>query len=431
MSGLFGSLHTASSGMRANQTVIQTINHNITNMNTPGYTRQRAELTANRAYATPGKNTATKYAGQLGQGANVTSITRIRNSFYDYHYRTESHNYANASVKYDYYSHIENVFNEPSDTAISSTLNRFFDSFTELSKNPDSIASKKYVLENAQLLTNILNQTVQKLDNLKSNIAVQEETIINDVNRILDELQTLEKEIKVAEATGKNANDLLDKKDYLIDELSFKLNINNPDVQNALADGKLTPGEIANLDVSGELQATKDMQKEIDSILGQMETLMSTIADEVNDIYTKNQTPQNSKRIFIVSKDANGLVNISVNKDFIDDPSLLAMTSDLALELSNLKSLKVNINGENTTINDFYHGIIQDIGYSTQSIARELSNREILMVNLENSKASVSGVSLDEEMINLIQFQHAYSATAKVASTIDSLLDVVINGIIK
>ena len=431
MSGLLGSLHTASSGMRANQTVIQTINHNITNMNTPGYTRQRAELSANRANATPGRNTSGIYAGQLGQGASVSSITRIRNSFYDNQYRAESHNYGNAAIKYDQFSNIENIFNEPSDTSISSTLNNFFDSFNELSKNPDSTSAKKYVVEKAQLLTNVLNQTVQKLDGLKTDIATQEETTINDVNRILKELETLEKEIKIVEATGKNPNDLLDRKDNLIDELSFKVNINNTDVKNALSDGTLTSAEIANLDVSGELQANKDMQKEIDAIIGDITTFMNAFAEKFNDTYTHVQSPQNAKRMFTIGRDANGLVTISMNKAFTDDPASLNMTSDLALTLSGIKSAKVNINGENITLGNFYNSIVQDIGYATQSVGRELANRESLMVNLESSKASISGVSLDEEMINLMQFQHAYNATAKVASTIDSLLDVVINGIIR
>ena len=64
MSGLLGSLHTASSGMRANQTVIQTINHNINNLNTPGYSRQIAELTTNRAYTRPGRTSSPMYDGQ-------------------------------------------------------------------------------------------------------------------------------------------------------------------------------------------------------------------------------------------------------------------------------------------------------------------------------------------------------------------------------
>lgn len=431
MSGLLGSLHTASSGMRANQTVIQTINHNINNLNTPGYSRQRAELTTNSAYTRPGRTSSPMYAGQLGQGVSVSNITRIRNSFYDYHYRSESHNYGNVAIKVEHYNNIENVFNEPSDTSISSSLNTLFNSFNELSKDPNSTSAKKYVVENAKILASSINQVNQKLNNLQTNIASQEEGIITDINNILKELELLEKDIKIIEATGKNPNDLLDRKDNLIDELSFKLNINDADVQTILADGQLTPDELAGLDVSGELQSVRDMQDEINNIIGQVDTLINAIADGVNNIYKNDPTAPDTKDFFVVGKDANGLTTISVNKDFVDDATSLVMSSDKALALSNLKSTKVTINGENVTLSGFYNNIVQEIGYASQEVSREEANRSSLLLNIENSKASISGVSLDEEMINLMQFQHAYNATAKVASTVDSLLDVVINGLIK
>lgn len=431
MSGLLGSLHTASSGMRANQTVIQTINHNINNLNTPGYSRQRAELTTNSAYTRPGRTSSPMYAGQLGQGVSVSNITRIRNSFYDYHYRSESHSYGNVAIKVEHYNNIENVFNEPSDTSISSSLNTLFNSFNELSKDPNSTSAKKYVVENAKILASSINQVNQKLNNLQTNIASQEEGIITDINNILKELELLEKDIKIIEATGKNPNDLLDRKDNLIDELSFKLNINDADVQTILADGQLTPDELAGLDVSGELQSVRDMQDEINNIIGQVDTLINAIADGVNNIYKNDPTAPDTKDFFVVGKDANGLTTISVNKDFVDDATSLVMSSDKALALSNLKSTKVTINGENVTLSGFYNNIVQEIGYASQEVSREEANRSSLLLNIENSKASISGVSLDEEMINLMQFQHAYNATAKVASTVDSLLDVVINGLIK
>lgn len=431
MSGLLGSLHTASSGMRANQTVIQTINHNINNLNTPGYSRQRAELTTNTAYTRPGRTSSPMYAGQIGQGVSVSNITRIRNSFYDYQFRSEAHNYGNVAIKVDHYGNIENVFNEPSDTSISTSLNGLFNSFNELSKNPNSTSTKKYVVENAKLLTNSLNQVVQKLDSLQSNIATQEEGAIKNINNILKELKALEKDIKIVEATGKNPNDLLDRRDNLIDELSFKMNLNDADVQAVLADGQLTSGELAGIDVCGELQAMRDMQDKVSAISGKMDTLMNAIADEVNNIYINNATAPDTKDFFVIGKDANGLTTISVNKVFVDDATSLVMSSDKALALSDLKSLKVNIDGKDTTLGGFYNDTIQEIGYSSQEVIREEKNRRTLILNIENQKASVSGVSLDEEMINLMQFQHAYNATAKVASTIDSLLDVVINGLIR
>lgn len=431
MAGLLGSLNTASSSLRTNQTVIQTINHNISNMNTPGYTRQRAELVTNTAYTRPGLTSSYVGAGQIGQGVNVSTITRIRNSFYDYQYRTETHSYGNAAIKSEHYSNIESIFNEPSNTSVSATLNDFFNGFTELATNPNSTYAKKYLIEKTTALTNVTNQTVQRLDILKDNLKVQEEGIITDINNILKQLTSLEKEIKIAEATGKNPNDLLDKKDLLIDELSFCVNINDADVQAALSDGTFSADEAAALNTSGELQAVKDMQDVIDSIIGDMEVFMNTLADGINNIYKNDATAPDTKDFFVVGTDKDGLPTISVNQDFLDDPTTLVMSSDKALALADMKNTKFTVNGETVTVGGFFNNIIQEIGYKTQEAARNEENRRALLYSIEDSKASVSGVSLDEEMISLMQFQHAYNATAKVAATIDSLLDVVINGIIK
>ncbi len=91
MSGLLGSLHSASSGMRVSQTSIQTTSHNINNMNTPGYSRQKVEQSARSAYSYPGYNSSMG-AGQLGTGVEATDVVRIRNTFYDFQFRSESHN---------------------------------------------------------------------------------------------------------------------------------------------------------------------------------------------------------------------------------------------------------------------------------------------------------------------------------------------------
>lgn len=431
MSGLFGTLHSASSGLSANQISIQTVNQNLVNMNTPGYSRQEVQLTAKNPYSRPGKNSS-MYAGQLGQGVQVAGIVRARNYFYDYQYRSESHNYGESVIKLEHYKSIENVFNEPSDTSISASLNGLFNAFNELSKNPNSSSAKKLVVENAKIFSSSINQVSDKLDTLKNNIKTQEEGIMKDVNNILNELKKLDKDIKIVEATGKNPNDLLDRRDALIDELSFKVDINNEEVKNALSDGDFTLDEFKGIkDVSGELQAVRDMQKEVDDISKSMETLMNSIATEFNDVYKNDVSAPDTKDFFTLVTDASGKVSISVNQDFIDDPSQLVMSADKALAMSNIKSKKITIDGAQTTIGGFYNSTIQEIGYKTQEVSREESNRKALMLNIEKSKSSISGVSLDEEMASLIQFQHAYNASAKVVSTIDSLLDVVINGLIR
>jgi flagellar hook-associated protein 1 FlgK len=425
MSGLLGSLQSARSGMNVSQTAIQTTSHNINNMNTPGYSRQKIEQSASSAYSYPGYNSSLG-AGQLGTGVQANDVVRIRNTFYDFQFRNESHAYGDISVKHDYYTNMENVFNEPSDTSISSALNEFFNGWHELSKDPESIGAKNIVIENSKYLADNVNRVYEKLGNLNDNLNKQTENILNDVNSMLEQLNDLDKNIKIVEGSGKSPNDLLDQRDKILDELSFKIDINDTTVQEAIKDGKIELSELTGKDVSGELGACMDMSNEIKSCKKNMEDLMDGIANGVNDIYD----PTGVEKIFVI-EGATGDKSIKVNQDLLDNPSSLKITSDKALELYNFKSKKVDVNGEMISVNNYYNGVVQKLGQSTQEVIRNEKNQSKLLLNIDNSRTSVSGVSMDEEMINLMQFQHAYSASAKVVSTIDSLLDVVINGLVR
>ena len=261
----------------------------------------------------------------------------------------------------------------------------------------------------------------KKLESLKENLSKQSEDILNDVNQKLAALQDLEKNIKVVEATGKSPNDLLDERDRILDDLSFKINIYDNDVKVAMQDGKFEQAEvdklIADNKLSGELQATADMNKEIDGYKGKIEELAKVITSSVNEV--------SGQEIFIF--DAKGYELISVNPEILEDVSKLEMTSDLATELYKLKDKKVTFgeapNEKELTINSFYNNTIQELGKASQTVIRQEANQSKLLSSIDSSRMSVSGVAMDEEMINLVQLQHAYNASAKVVSTVDALLD--------
>lgn len=427
MAGLLSSLNTAKSGMNVSQVAIQTTSHNISNINTPGYSRQQVKQTASSAYSTPGSNMSFS-AGQIGTGAQINDVTRVRNTFYDYQFRSESHNYGATSVKYNYYQNIESIFNEPSDTAISSTLNDFFNSWNELAKDPNSSGVKNVVLESANNLAISISNAYDKLDSLGNSLNDQQDAILKDINSKISELKELDKNIKVIQGSGKSPNDLLDQRDSILDELSYKIDITNSDVKKLLetanADGReLTLDDFKKLGadkVSGELQGTISMQEDIQKYKDSLTTLADTVIKTVNDKLTGDNlfTNQSGKII-------------SVSQTIKDNPDSITVTADEALKLYNTKNEKLTIGGKDLTINNFYNSIIQEVGQQSAAVIRDESNQSKLLSNIDSSRASVSGVSLDEEMINLIQFQHAYSASAKVLSTIDSLLDVVVNGIVK
>ena len=425
MAGLLGTLNTAKSGMNVSQVAIQTTSHNISNINTPGYSRQRVNQSASSPYSMPGKN-SNFGAGQIGTGAQIDDVTRIRNSFYDYQYRSESHQYGNTSVKYEYFKNIEGIFNEPSDTAISSSLNSFFNSWSELSKDPQSSGVKSVVIENGKYLSNSINSAFKRLESLEEGLDKQSEYIMDEVNSMLSQLDKLEKNIKIIQGSGKSPNDFLDKRDQLLDNLSFKLNINDKDVKATLkkaydANGKVTLDDLtkSGVKISGELEGTLSMKQEINKYKGGLKQLANTITSNVNKAA--------GQEIF---KAKDGEL-ISINPEMLQEPEKINVTADIALKVYELKSEKININGKDMTINTFYNSMIQDLGQSSAAVIRDESNQSKLLENIDSSRSSVSGVSLDEEMISLVQLQHTYSANAKVMSTIDSLLDVVVNGLVR
>lgn len=425
MSGLLSTLNTAKSGMNVSQVAIQTTSHNISNINTPGYSRQRVNQSASSPYSMPGKN-SNFGAGQIGTGAQIDDVTRIRNSFYDYQYRSESHQYGNTSVKYEYFKNIEGIFNEPSDTAISSSLNSFFNSWSELSKDPQSSGVKSVVIENGKYLSNSINSAFKRLESLEEGLDKQSEYIMDEVNSMLSQLDKLEKNIKIIQGSGKSPNDFLDKRDQLLDNLSFKLNINDKDVKATLkkaydANGKVTLDDLtkSGVKISGELEGALSMKEEINKYKDGLKQLANTITSNVNKAAGQD-----------IFKAKDGEL-ISINPEMLQEPEKINVTADIALKVYELKSEKVNINGKDMTINTFYNSMIQDLGQSSAAVIRDESNQSKLLENIDSSRSSVSGVSLDEEMISLVQLQHTYSANAKVMSTIDSLLDVVVNGLVR
>lgn len=425
MSGLLSTLNTAKSGMNVSQVAIQTTSHNISNINTPGYSRQRVNQSASSPYSMPGKN-SNFGAGQIGTGAQIDDVTRIRNSFYDYQYRSESHQYGSTSVKYEYFKNIEGIFNEPSDTAISSSLNSFFNSWSELSKDPQSSGVKSVVIENGKYLSNSINSAFKRLESLEEGLDKQSEYIMDEVNSMLSQLDKLEKNIKIIQGSGKSPNDFLDQRDRLLDNLSFKLNINDKDVKATLkkaydANGKVTLDDLtkSGVKISGELEGTLSMKEEINKYKDGLKQLANTITSNVNKAAGQD-----------IFKAKDGEL-ISINPEMLQEPEKINVTADIALKVYELKSEKVNINGKDMTINTFYNSMIQDLGQSSAAVIRDESNQSKLLENIDSSRSSVSGVSLDEEMISLVQLQHTYSANAKVMSTIDSLLDVVVNGLVR
>ena len=221
MPGLFSIFNTAKSGLFSQQTAVNVTSHNIANANTDGYSRQRANMVTTTPYSIPSMDNAAG-AGQLGTGVVVDSIDRIRDAFLDYQVRVEMGVNGQYTARDKYLTQVENALNEPSDSAISSLIGKFFNSWQDLSKNTQNTSA---VAQQAYQLTNNINNTYSKLTSIKENTNTEIKSLVVNVNGILPQISKLNQQIKDIKSSGQNPNDLLDSRDELLDKLSSEFGI--------------------------------------------------------------------------------------------------------------------------------------------------------------------------------------------------------------
>ncbi len=225
MSGLFGTLNIGKSGMFAQQGAINTTSHNIANATTEGYSRQRVELQTTRPYCKPSMN-STAGPGQVGTGVQIVAINRVRDSFLDYQTRVELGGVQGQFVNRNkFLSQIENILKEPTDIAISKMLGDFFDSWHDLSGAADTYNARSLVMKKASALADELNHTFNELSKLKENTQLEIEQTVFEINGILDQINQLNQEIVQVKVAGQQPNDLMDRRDLLLDKLSSKFGI--------------------------------------------------------------------------------------------------------------------------------------------------------------------------------------------------------------
>lgn len=503
MRSTFHGIETAKRSLFANQATINTIGHNISNANTPGYSRQRVNLVASRPIEAPGfmrSNTP----GQLGTGVEFTSITRVREQYLDDQFRNANTTYGDWSIQSGALGKLETVFNEPSDSGIRTVMDNFWKSWTDLSKDPENITGRKIVRENALALVDAFNTTNKHLEDLDEDLTANIDVKVSQVNSIAESLASLNYEIKRIEAYGDNPNDLRDQRDYLVDQLSKVANVtvthtaNGYDVsigtlnlvtgqtaapvttahiEAQFAAGRLTGGEITGMIISRD-KYVADYKEQIDALAdtlvngqitvtlpaGSMYNGSKLAADQsvtVNGInglhklgYLFTNPPQQAGDIFVSTNGTGTPVtagSIRLSQAITDDPMQIATSmrteitagvnetvkgnNTLANLIAGLKETSFTFSATSSgngiskgTIDSYYQSVIGQLGVQAQEAERQYMNQYDIVNQIESSRQSVSGVSLDEEMSELIKFQHAYSAAARFMTSIDETLDKVING---
>lgn len=225
MAGLFSTFNIAKSGLAVTQSQIDTTSHNISNTNTTGYTRQRSVSSTTTPYGGNSKFDSVT-VGQVGTGAKITSIERIRDTFIDYQVRTQTTSNSSLDIQNQYLEQAEDVLNETSTSSgIKSQLSTFYNALQTLSTSSETTSNKTVVISQASTLANTINNKYTQLDNIVNNLQSSLSTDVTEVNSILDQITQLNKKIENITSLGLSPNDLMDSRDNLMDTLSEQFGI--------------------------------------------------------------------------------------------------------------------------------------------------------------------------------------------------------------
>ena len=220
----FAGIEIGKRSLNAHQTSITTAGHNITNANTEGYSRQRVQLKSFDPIYMPDLSRA-EVPGQIGQGMEAESVTRVRDEMLDQRIVAQSNEESYWDTRSKYYTMLEQVYNEPDDVSVRTTMDKFWESWQELSLNPESQAHREAVVSRGQSLVNSIQNRDKALTGIGNLLNSDIESNVEQLNDITRQIASLSTEIVRSKAMGDNPNDLLDRRDALVEKLSKIANV--------------------------------------------------------------------------------------------------------------------------------------------------------------------------------------------------------------
>ena len=413
MVSTFHGLETGKRALSVGQASIATTGHNIANANTKGYSRQQVNQSTSPSLDIWTNSTN---PGQLGSGVSIDSITRVRDRFLDNQHRDQSATLGEAQAKQASFDRLEGIINEPSDAGLNSVMDQLTNAWQDLENDPDSASAQAVLKQRAQEFLDVSESMNNSLNNLKDDLGSQKTAAIGDANQYLEQIAQLNDSIVRG---GNGSNDLKDQRDVLVEKLSALA----PIKVDAQANGSYTinlvqdDGASVNL-VTGTTVNEMDENTQVDS--GKIAGLQASI-DKVEEY--QNGTGENGQ--------IKGLAGIT--QEFIDannnngDGEKLFNADNTVNFAGNITEVPPNLKAETDAVKSDYQKLVSTLGAESQSATRSTANFEATLQATENRRQSVSGVSLDEEMANLVKFQHSYSAAARLITVADQMLDTIIN----
>jgi flagellar hook-associated protein 1 FlgK len=463
MLGILGTLDLASSSLSVQEEAMEVTGENLANVNTTGYSRQQLVIQAATPLQTP--------IGQEGTGVEATGISQATDSLLNSQIQAENSVSGSITAQQTALQNAETYLNEQlsntssgtgSSSGLTADLASLFSSFQSVSTDPTGLSDRQSLVASAQQLSTEFNQVSSQLGSVNSQLNQSIQSGVASSNQDLGEIATLNQQIIAAQADGGSANDLVDEREQAIEDLANYANI----TATAQSDGAVniniggvtmvsggtatdsletydsgggqlliqaqnagTPLGLSSGSIEGNITAR-------DGALATLQTSVNTLASQlitqVNGIYsTGYDLNGNTGADFFTGTDAS---DIGVNSALVNDPSQFqasgtaGATGDNTVVLALAQLANTDISGLNSqTFSQSWAQTVGDLGSTISAVNEQATNSSSVTQMLTNQRESVSGVSIDQEMTHLMQYQKSYEASAQIVTTLNQMLQTLID----
>lgn len=453
--GIYSTLNIGRDAILTQQRAIEVTGHNIANVNTPGYSRQRLVLTP--------KDPIPTWAGQMGTGVQGIEVERIVDYYLGDQINSSAQDLARWEAQRDTLERVEVVLDETTGYGLNDAMSEFWNAWQDLASNPSGNTQRSLLVGVSENLSNTFNRIYSGLEEIRNDIDSSMSDAVTEINSLATQIADLNDNIELVEASGQNPNDYRDERDQLLKELSELIDFTSSEASNGVvtvtlgdgnnlvssagasslvandtdADGFLdiswssAPGVAINSSISGgKLKGWLEVRDVIvPDYQSRLETLATTLRDQVNTEHIAGYGLDGTQNNFFDPTGTLAAGTFSVNPTISTDVSKIAAgdtsasgDNKTAIRIAGLQN-NLTMSASTATFDDYYNSLVSDVGMKVNDADNNYEYQSSMSEQLDNYRESISGVSLDEEMVNLIKFQHAYNAAAKLITTVDELMD--------
>lgn len=463
MPTIFNGISIALQTLLANQRAIQVVEHNVANANTPGYHRQEAVMSSNRAYPMPGLYGRSPVGGQIGSGVHVQLVRRYELTLYETPYRKELAANRYWASQQEPLLQAEGILSETSEAGLGAYLDQFWAHWTALSNDPSNRSIRMELVANAKALAMGFSHRASQLTAMRHSFDTALSGQVEQINQAAQQIATLNRQIAHVRASGDQPNDLLDERDRLIETLArlagasaveqetgdvmvsignhvlvFGTKYNQLEVRADPANDNLASiywddGSKLQLSQAGEIAGQLYVRDTI--LVDQLQRLneaASYLITSVNALHTSGVDSYNNPgELFFLGADA---LSIRVNS-VMDDPDRIAAGSEvdspgdgsIALKIAQLKDSTYATAHGTYSVNGMITAQALALAMHIEASKASAKDHQLVLDSLSLQRESIVGVNLDEEAANLVKYQRTYQAAARLLTALDEMADQIIN----